>query len=182
MSGHSHWSTIKRQKESQDQKRGQIFAKIAREIQVAARDGVDPNFNPKLRLSLDKAKKASLPQENIKRAIEKGSGKGKGSALEEVILEGYGPSGVAIMLKALTDNKKRTLSEIRHIFNEHGGSLGEQGSAAYIFKDDPEKPTFTIPITNEKDAKKVLELVETLDEQEEIVDIYSNFDIPDEFV
>lgn len=182
MSGHSHWSTIKRQKQSTDQKRGQIFGKLTREIQVAARVGADADFNPKLRLALEKAKKINLPQENIQRAIEKGSGAGESQDLEELTLEGYGPEGVAILIKVVTDNKNRTLSEIRHIFNEYGGSLGEQGSAAYIFKGDPENPTFTIPVTDEREAKKVLALVEALDEQEEVADIYSNFDIPDEFV
>lgn len=182
MSGHSHWATIKRQKQSTDQKRGQTFGKLTREIQIAARGGADPNFNPKLRLALDKARKANLPQENIKRAIEKGSGAGDSGGLLEFILEGYGPAGVAVMLKAVTDNKNRTLSEIRHIFSSFGGSLGEQGSAAYVFKDDPENPVFTIPITDEKEIKKILGLVGALEEQEEVVNVYSNFDIPDEFL
>jgi YebC/PmpR family DNA-binding regulatory protein len=135
MSGHSKWATIKRQKGANDARRGQLFTKLAREISLAARDGADPNFNFKLRLIIDKARASNMPKENIERAVKRGAGTGEdGAVLEEVSYEGYGPHGVAILMQVVTDNRNRTVSEIRHLFTKHGGNLGGAGSVAYMFK------------------------------------------------
>jgi YebC/PmpR family DNA-binding regulatory protein len=135
MSGHSKWATIKRAKAKTDAARGKSFTKVIREISAAARiGGGDPAGNPRLRLAIDKAKSANMPADNIKRAIEKATGGGEGASLEEVTYEGYGPSGVAIMIESITDNKMRTLNEVRFIFSRHGGNLGESGSVAWMFK------------------------------------------------
>ncbi|MBI4049381.1 MAG: YebC/PmpR family DNA-binding transcriptional regulator [Candidatus Doudnabacteria bacterium] len=135
MSGHSKWATIKRQKAVTDQKRGQLFAKLAKNITVAVREGggVDPSFNFKLRMVIEKAKAASMPTDNIERAIKRGSGEGK-EAIEQVMYEGYGPAGSAFMVEVITDNKNRTISNIRSIFDKHEGRLGEQGSVAWMFE------------------------------------------------
>lgn len=176
MSGHSKWATIKRDKAVNDAKRSQVFTKISRLITVAAKKGgKDTDSNPSLRLAVEKAKEARMPKDNIERAIEKGAGGGDSSSLEEVIYEGYGPEGVAIMVKALTDNKNRTVSEIRNIFNKYGASLGESGSAAYVFGADPENPMFEIPIESEEKAKTIIDLIEALDEHDDVQDVYSNF-------
>jgi YebC/PmpR family DNA-binding regulatory protein len=135
MSGHSKWSTIKRKKGAADAKRGKIFTKLIREIATAAKmGGGDPDANPRLRLAIDKARSANMPKDNIQRAIQKGIGGGEGAAYEEVIYEGYGPGGTAVLLEALTDNRKRTVSEIRHVFSKNGGNLGSTGCVAYLFE------------------------------------------------
>jgi YebC/PmpR family DNA-binding regulatory protein len=134
MSGHSKWSTIKRKKGAADAKRGAVFTKIAREIQVAAREGADPEFNFKLRLVIDKAKAANMPKDNIERAIRRGAGLEKGEELEEVFYEGYGPGGVALYVEVLTDNRNRTVSEIRYVLNRSNGAMGESGSVAWQFE------------------------------------------------
>jgi len=134
MSGHSKWATIKRQKGANDARRGQLFTKLAREISLAARDGGDPNFNFKLRLIVDKARASNMPKENIERAIKRGAGTGEdGAALEEVTYEGYGPHGVAILMQVVTDNRNRTVSEIRRALTRGGGNLGESGSVGWLF-------------------------------------------------
>ena len=136
MSGHSKWASIKRKKGAVDAKRGQLFTKLARAIQVAARDGGgDPDGNPALALAVQKARDASMPKDNIERAIAKGTGADSdAAAFEGVTYEGYGPGGVAILVDALTDNRNRTSAEVRHLFKEHGGSLGEPGSVAWTFE------------------------------------------------
>jgi YebC/PmpR family DNA-binding regulatory protein len=135
MSGHSKWSTIKHKKGKTDAQRGKLFTKIIREITTAAKiGGGDPNANPRLRLGIDKAKDANMPNDNVERAIAKGTGGGEGIIVEEVIYEGYGPSGVAIMAEAMTDNRNRTTADIRHIFGKGGGNLGESGCVAWMFK------------------------------------------------
>jgi len=135
MSGHSKWAQIKHKKAKMDVKRGKTFSKLIREITTAARiGGGDVGANPRLRSAIDAAKAVNMPQENIERAIKKGTGELPGTAYEEVEYEGYGPGGVAIIVKALTDNKNRTLSEIRYIFSRYGGSLGSAGSVAWQFK------------------------------------------------
>src|SRR3989344_5718078 len=134
MSGHSKWATIKHQKGVADARRGQLFTKLARAITVAAKDGEDSDSNFKLRLAMDKAREANMPKENIKRAIEKGSGSGGGGELTEVIYEGYGQEKVAVMVEVVTDNKNRTVSELKKIFEMSGGNLGEPGSVAFQFK------------------------------------------------
>ncbi|MBI4091293.1 YebC/PmpR family DNA-binding transcriptional regulator [candidate division WWE3 bacterium] len=174
MSGHSKWATIKRDKAVNDVKRSQMFTKISRLIMVAAKKGVkDPEMNPALRLAIEKARDARMPKENIQRAVDKGSGQGESSGLEEVVYEGYGPDGVAILVKALTGNRNRTVSEVRSIFSRFGGSLGESGSTLYIFK-DPENPVFEIPVDKDR-AQKLLGLVQALDNLDDVQDVYSNF-------
>ena len=134
MAGHSKWSQIKRKKAVNDQKRGQMFTKIIRELTVAAREGGgDPNFNPRLRLAVDAAKAANMPQENIDRAIKRGTGELAGVTYEEVAYEGYGPGGVALYIETLTDNQKRTVAEVRHLLDKNGGNLGTTGSVAWQF-------------------------------------------------
>ena len=134
MAGHSKWSQIKRKKAVNDQKRGQVFTKAIRELTVAAREGGgDPNFNPRLRLAVDAAKAANMPQENIDRAIKRGTGELEGVTYEEVAYEGYGPGGVALYIETLTDNQKRTVAEVRHLLDKNGGNLGTAGSVAWQF-------------------------------------------------
>ena len=134
MSGHSKWNTIKRKKGAEDAKRGKIFGRLSKEITVASRlGGVDPNFNPRLRAAIAAARAENMPKDNIQKAIRKGSGEGGEAALEEVTYEGYGPAGVAVMVESLTDNKKRTVAELRHIFTKYGGSMGEPGCVAWMF-------------------------------------------------
>lgn len=133
MSGHSKWSTIKRKKGATDAKRGAIFTKLAREIQVAAHDGADPEFNFRLRLAIDKAKGANMPKDNIERAIRRGSGAEKADQLEEIAYEGYASGGVALYIEVLTDNRNRALSEIRYVLNRGNGAMGESGSVAWQF-------------------------------------------------
>ena len=136
MSGHSKWSTIKHQKGVTDARRGQLFTKLAREITVAARQGGgDPDSNFRLRLAVQKARENNMPQDNVDRAIKRGAGGGEGGGdLEEALYEGYGPGGVAIMLQALTDNRKRTVSDVRSTFTRAGGSLGEAGCVSWNFE------------------------------------------------
>jgi YebC/PmpR family DNA-binding regulatory protein len=134
MSGHSKWSTIKRKKGAADAARGKVFTKIAREIQVAARGGADPNMNFALRLCVDKARAANMPKENIERAIRRGAGLEKdGAVFEEVMYEGYGPNGVAMLVECITDNRTRTVSDLRRLFSRSNGNLGEPGSVAWQF-------------------------------------------------
>lgn len=135
MGGHSHWSTIKRQKGAADAKRGQLFTRLAKEIVVAAREGGgDPDMNPRLRLAIEKARADNMPADNIKRAIERGSGGGEGANLEEITLEGYGPGGVAIIIQTMTDNRNRTVAAVRTTLARGGGNLGESGSVAWQFE------------------------------------------------
>ena len=134
MSGHSKWSQIKRKKAVNDQKRGQMFTKLIRELTVAAREGGgDPNFNPRLRLGVDAAKAANMPQDNIDRAMKRGTGELEGVTYEEIVYEGYGPGGVALYIETLTDNQKRTVAEVRHLLDKNGGNLGTAGSVAWQF-------------------------------------------------
>ena len=134
MAGHSKWANIKHRKARQDASRGKVWTKVIREITVASKDGPDPNDNPRLRLALEKANSANMPKDTIKRAIEKGSGTGETGSLEEIIFEGYGPGGVAILVETMTDNRNRTVSDVRHAFSKFGGNLGTDGSVAYLFK------------------------------------------------
>jgi YebC/PmpR family DNA-binding regulatory protein len=135
MAGHSKWAGIKHKKAIVDSRRGKLFTKLARAITVAAKEGGgDPEGNPRLALAISKARDASMPKDNIERAIAKGTGEGADAdALEDVVYEGYGPGGVAMLVEAVTDNRNRTGSEVRHLFSKHGGSLGEPGSVAYLF-------------------------------------------------
>ncbi len=242
MSGHSKWATIKRKKGAMDAKRGQLFTKLAREIQFAARQGADPNFNFRLRLAIEKAKAENMPKENIERAIRRGAGLDSDAAqLEEVTYEGYGPNGVALYMQVVTDNRNRTVSEVRRILSRAGGSLGEAGSVAWLFDNkgyivvslegrDPEKlfelaldagaedvefsngtaEVYTAPEDLQtvrqafEDARykiesaelsmipktvvsldpaetlRVMNLIETLEDHEDVVKVYSNLDITEE--
>ena len=243
MAGHSKWASIKHKKKATDAKRGALFTKLTRAIQVAAREGGgDPTGNPALALAIQKAKDASMPKDNIERAIAKGTGEGTdGSTFETVVYEGYGPEGVAVIVEALTDNRNRTASEVRHLFTKHGGNLGATGAVAWQFErrgvvlveadgvdeddfvmaaadagaDDveldgetfvvsaaPEEltdvrealeaggyrlesaglsmvPKTTVAIADESTAKQVVRLVEGLEENDDVQDVYANFDIPE---
>lgn len=244
MSGHSKWAQIKHKKAHTDAKRGKIFTKIVKEISIAARlGGGDAGGNPRLRLAIEKAKEVNMPHDNIKRAIMKGTGELPGTSYEEFTYEGYGPGGVAILVEALTDNKQRTVSEIRHTMSKHGGNLGEAGCVAWMFekkgyilvdkrkvdeetlmaaaldagaedmKNDPREENYevvtspedlskvksaiegsNIPVSlaettmlsktyvplDEKSAEQMLRLIEALEENEDVQNVYANFDMPDE--
>jgi YebC/PmpR family DNA-binding regulatory protein len=152
MSGHSKWASIKHKKGALDAKRGKTFTKIIREMSIAARlGGGDPNSNPRLRTAVDKAKAVNMPADNIKRAIQKGTGELEGAAYEEITLEGYGPGGVAILVEGTSDNRNRTVAEIRHVFTKNGGNLGGAGSVSYMFK-----PRGFIAIAQEKVSEEKL--------------------------
>jgi YebC/PmpR family DNA-binding regulatory protein len=242
MSGHSKWSTIKRKKGAVDAKRGKIFSRLTKEITVSARlGGGDPDGNPRLRAAIAAAKQENMPKDNIQRAINKGTGEGGGSNLEEVIYEGYGPEGVAIMVDSLTDNKNRTVSDLRHLFTKYGGSMGEPGCVAWMFDNkgvivfdqdavkedelfeaalesgaedlqttesqfevltDPTtflevkeelesrgfepalaelqlRPKTTVAIEEENRAQTILRLVESLEDHDDVNNVFANFDIPD---
>jgi YebC/PmpR family DNA-binding regulatory protein len=155
MSGHSKWASIKHKKGALDAKRGKTFTKIIREMSIAARlGGGDPNSNPRLRTAVDKAKAVNMPADNIKRAIQKGTGELEGAAYEEITLEGYGPGGVAILVEGTSDNRNRTVAEIRHVFTKNGGNLGGAGSVSYMFK-----PRGFIAIAKDKvDEEKLMDL------------------------
>jgi YebC/PmpR family DNA-binding regulatory protein len=133
MSGHSKWSTIKRKKGAEDAKRGKLFTRLARDITIAARNGGDPTANPTLRTAIEKARGANMPKDNIERAIKKGTGELEGGALEEITYEAYGPHGIPILIKCLTDNRNRTLAEVRRVFNRQGGNMAEAGAVSWMF-------------------------------------------------
>ncbi|HLE99909.1 MAG TPA: YebC/PmpR family DNA-binding transcriptional regulator, partial [Gaiellaceae bacterium] len=242
MSGHSKWSSIKHRKGAADAKRGQLFSKLSRAIIVAAKEGgADPAGNLALQNAIEKARSYSMPKDNIERAIAKASGAdAEGSSFETVIYEGYGPEGVAVLVEALTDNRNRTASEVRHLFAKHGGNLGTTGAVAWQFErkgvvlvpadgvdeeallmtaaeagaDDveldgssfvvtsppeamsavrtavegagltPESvelamvPKVTVAVDDESTARKLIRLVEGLEEADDVQDVYANFDIP----
>jgi YebC/PmpR family DNA-binding regulatory protein len=135
MAGHSKWANIQHRKGRQDAKRGKVFTKLIKEITVAAKlGGGDPNFNPRLRMAIDKAKEENMPADNIERAIKRGTGELEGASYEEIRYEGYGVGGAAVMVDCLTDNRTRTVADVRHAFAKHGGNLGTDGSVAFLFK------------------------------------------------
>ena len=149
MSGHSKWATIKHKKAALDAKRGKIFTRLIREIIMAARiGGGDPDKNPRLRKAIGDAKAENMPADNMKRAVQRGTGELPGATYEEMIMEGYGPGGVAVMAELTTDNRNRTVSEIRHAFSKHGGNLGEAGSVAWMFN---KKGDIIVPKTAAKE-------------------------------
>ena len=170
MSGHSKWAQIKRQKGVADARRGQLFTKLAREIIVAVREGgSNPEANFRLRLAIQKARDNNMPLDNIDRAIKRGSGQTEGASLAEMVLEGYGPNGVAILVEALSDNRNRTLQDVRNIFTRHGGNLGESGCVAWLFDSRG-------LITVETDAQDAEELaLEAIDAGAEDVKVESNY-------
>jgi YebC/PmpR family DNA-binding regulatory protein len=156
MSGHSKWATTKRKKAVIDAKRGKIFTKLIKEITIAAREGGgDINGNPRLRLAVDNAKSANMPQDNIERAIKKATGELEGVTYHELNYEGYGPAGVAIIVEVATDNKNRTVAEVRHIFSKNGGALAETGSVAWMFD---RKGLITLP-KQSKSEEEIMEYV-----------------------
>jgi len=134
MSGHSKWATIKHKKAALDSKRGKMFTRVIKEITIAARSGGDPDMNPRLRTAVTAAKAVSMPADNIKRAIMRGTGELEGGQIDEIMFEGYGPGGAAVLVLVATDNRNRTVSDIRHLFSKNGGNLGEQGSVAWMFE------------------------------------------------
>src|SRR5712671_4270826 len=134
MSGHSKWATIKHKKAATDAKRGKAFTRIIKEIMIAAKSGGDPNMNPRLRTAITAAKAASMPADNIKRAVMRGTGELEGGQIDEITFEGYGPGGAAVLVSVATDNRNRTVSDIRHLFSKNGGNLGEQGSVSWMFE------------------------------------------------
>jgi YebC/PmpR family DNA-binding regulatory protein len=155
MSGHSKWATIKRKKAVLDSKRGKIFTKLIKEITIAARDGGDVNGNPRLRLAVDNAKAQNMPLDNIERAIKKATGELEGVTYHELTYEGFGPSGVAILVEVATDNKNRTVAEVRHLFSKNGGGMGETGSVAWMFD---RKGIISLPAEGKKEDD-VMEIV-----------------------
>lgn len=242
MSGHSKWHSIKHKKGIADAKRGKIFTRHANLISIAARSGGDPEMNPSLRLAIDNAKKDNVPNGNIEKAIKRGTGEDKDAAqIEEVTYEGYGPGSTAVIVECLTDNKNRTYTNIRTIFNKQGGNLGNSGSVAWMFdrkgiiilKDgsdeaelaaidagaedieredglmevycDPSQltevtdklkmagyeaeqaevqlvPNQTVKVEDESTAKKILNFMDALDDDADVSDVSSNFDIPDDIM
>lgn len=245
MSGHSKWSTIKRKKGANDAKRGKIFTRLIKEITVAARaGGGDPDGNPRLRSAIATAKAENMPKDNIDRAVKKGTGEIAGEVIEEILYEGYGPNGVAILVECMTDNRNRTVADIRHYFSKSNGNLGESGCVAWMFEkkgliqvdkekyseeelmdmaleagaDDvveeesefqiltaPEEfgdvrdalgeagleyleasvsmlPKTTVEITEEKPARSLLKLLESLEDHDDVQNVHSNFDIDDELM
>lgn len=134
MSGHSKWATIKHKKAALDAKRGKTFTRLIKEIMIAARSGGDPDGNPRLRTAILAAKAVSMPSDNIKRAVMRGTGELEGGQIDEILFEGYGPGGAAVLVNVATDNRNRTVSEIRHMFSKNGGNLGEQGSVSWMFE------------------------------------------------
>lgn len=244
MAGHSKWAQIKHKKAHTDAKRGKIFTKIVKEISVAARlGGGDPEGNPRLRSAIEKAKEVNMPSENIKRAIMKGTGELPGTTYEEITYEGYGPGGVAILIETLTDNKNRTVSEIRHILSKNSGNMGEAGCVSWIFekkgyilvektkvdedtlmsvvldagaedmKNDPKEDNYevitspenlnavkeaiekqNIPVSLSEitmlpksyvpiegsTADQMVRLVDALEDNDDVQNVYANFDIPEE--
>lgn len=244
MSGHSKWSQIKHKKAATDAKRGKAFTKIVKEISVAARmGGGDPEGNPRLRGALEKAKEVNMPSDNIKRAIMKGTGELPGTTYEESVYEGYGPGGAALLIDVLSDNKNRTVSEIRHILSKNGGNLGEAGCVAWMFekkgyilvekskadedtlmtivldagaedmKNDPEEDNYEVIISPESmtavreaienhkipvslaeitmlpktyvpleghAADQMIRLMDALEDNEDVQNVYANFDMPED--
>jgi YebC/PmpR family DNA-binding regulatory protein len=134
MSGHSKWATIKHKKAALDSKRGKIFTRVIKEIMIAARSGGDPDGNPRLRTAVLAAKAVSMPNDNIKRAIMRGTGELEGGQIDEIMFEGYGPGGAAVLVSVATDNRNRTVSDIRHVFSKNGGNMGAEGSVAWMFE------------------------------------------------
>jgi YebC/PmpR family DNA-binding regulatory protein len=244
MSGHSKWATTKHKKAAIDAKRGKIFTKIGKEIIVAAKlGGGDPNGNPRLRTAIAKAKSVSMPADNIKRAIQRGTGELEGATYEEITYEGYGPGGVAVIVEVLTDNRNRTVSEIRNIFGKAGGNMGESGCVSWMFhkkgyivvatskvdedklmtialdagaedmQTEDENFAITTPPSDfekvkkaiedagiapdaaevtmipqtyvkleGKEAQQMLRLVDTLEDNDDVQNVYANFDIPEEIM
>lgn len=175
MSGHSKWAQIKYKKAASDAKRGKIFSKLSRAITIAARElGNDPKTNSKLAATIEEARKANMPSDNVDRAIKKASAK-ESAELKEATYEAYGPGGSAIIITAVTDNANRTTNEIKHLLSEHGAKLGEQGSAMWAFAKDRQSFVAKYPVNlSESDSKKFEDLLSALDDHDDIQEVYSN--------
>jgi YebC/PmpR family DNA-binding regulatory protein len=181
MSRHSHWATIKKKKTIADQKKGQIFSKLAREIEIAARSGGDPELNPKLRVAIEKAKEARMPAENIEKAIKRGTGELKGSNLQEVIFEAYGPGNVAIIIEGITDNKNRTINELKQILQKFNGKLVSEGAIKWMFE---RKGCISVNLKDQENVRSKEELELTAIEagaedffwQDDSLDIYTKIE------
>src|SRR5215212_123778 len=206
MSGHSKWATIKHQKGAKDKARGKLFAKLIRQVEVSAREGGgDPDSNATLRTMIGKARDASVPTDTIERAIKRGTGELEGVRYEAVTYEGYAPGGVAVLVETLTDNRNRTGAEVRSLFSRLGGSLAEPGAVAWRVTTPPAalggvraaldaddmaydsadvtmQPTSTVPLGTAEEAKKVLRLLDALDEHDDVQTVHANFDIPDDIL
>jgi len=177
MSGHSHWSSIKHKKGAEDAKRGKLFSKLSHLIAVAAKEGGgDPEANPRLRLVIEQAKQANVPKDNIERAIKRGTGQLEGVTLKEVTYEAYGPNGVALIIEGITDNKNRTLSEIKSILSRLGGKLAETGSVKYMFNKEQDKwtPKYPMELQEEKAKGQIDKLLQALRENDDVQRINSN--------
>lgn len=181
MAGHSKWAQIKHQKASSDAKKSSAFSKLSALIAVASREkGGDPSANPKLRMMIEKARGMNMPQENIERAIKRGTGELPGTTIEEARYEGYGPGGIAIIVDVVTDNKNRTLAELRNIFSAHGGKLGGTGSAQWLFErvSIPEGvdyvPKTKIAVADQEVERELRALFDLLDEHPDVKEFYSN--------
>ncbi len=179
MSGHSKWSKVKHQKAVTDARKSKIFSKMAKMIAVAARKGGDPDINPGLRIAIEQARAVNMPNNNIERAIKRGTGEDKESQLEEMVYEAYGPNGVPLIIETITDNKNRTLSEVKHILSNLEGKLAEVGSVKYLFdkKGEDWVPKYPIEITDEKVKGQLIKLFETLDDHDDVKEIYSNISL-----
>lgn len=175
MSGHSKWSTIKHKKEATDQKRGKVFSKLLAAISAAAKSEPNPDFNPRLRTAVEKARGASVPADNIERAIKKASDASQ--ALEELTFEAYGPGGVAILIEAISDSRNRTVAEVKKIINECGGKWAESGSVTWAFERESVsadwKPKFTQEL-GEEDKNKLKDFIDALEEHDDVQKVYTN--------
>lgn len=173
MAGHSKWANIQHRKNAQDAKRGRIFTRLVREVSTAVRvGGADPASNPRLRLALEKANAANVPKDNLERAIKRASGDAEGQVMEEVTYEGYGVSGVAVLVECITDNRNRTVAEVRHAFSKHGGNLGADGSVAYLFN-----RVGQMGLSADNDEEKVLEVALEAGAEDVVRDGEGNFEV-----
>ncbi len=176
MSGHSKWNNIKNKKGVTDAKRGKLFSQLSKNIRIAVREGKsgDPKFNPSLRLMVEKARQANMPNENIQRAIDRGLGKGKGGAIEQMIYEGYAPGGVGMIIVAMSENHQRTAAEVRSILSKAGGSLGSPGSAMFMFefRDEEYFPSMPMQLDDEQQIEKLTELIDQLRSNEDVEDVF----------
>lgn len=177
MSGHSKWNNIKHKKAAADSRKGKVFTEIAKMIRIAVSEGKsgDPTQNPTLRLAIDKARAANMPKENVQRAIDRGMGLGKGGRIEEVVYEGYGPGGVGVMVIAQTDNRQRTGSEIRFLFDKYGGNLAGPGSVAFLFERKGADISIKVPMpVDEVTRGELAILVDHLESSDDVEEVVTN--------